>query len=177
MQLLDGRAAAPPPINVLDSLDEGLCAVDLNLRITYLNASAERICKNRRGGLIGRRLKEAGPEFAGDELLQALQLSLGDGQIRRIDLTTSPAAGWIKVDIQPQRDALWLIMRDPSSRQVIEQQLRDRDEILTMAEQSAGIGVWDIDLATQTVRGTPQFWRVMGLPPTEKAMPIETTRQ
>jgi PAS domain-containing protein len=67
-------------------------------------------------------------------------------------------------------------MRDPSSRQVIEQQLRDRDEILTMAEQSAGIGVWDIDLATQTVRGTPQFWRVMGLPPTEKAMPIETTR-
>jgi PAS domain-containing protein len=90
MQLLDGLL---PPINVLDSLDEGRCTVDHNLRITYLNASAERICKNRLVGLIGRRLKEAGPEFAGDELLQALQLSLGDGQIRRIDLTTSPAAG------------------------------------------------------------------------------------
>jgi PAS domain S-box-containing protein len=68
-------------------------------------------------------------------------------------------------------------LRDLSSRQAIEQQLRERDEILTMAEQSAGIGVWDIDLATQTVRGTQQFWRVMGLPPTEEALPIETTRR
>src|SRR3954449_1698074 len=48
-----------------------------------------------------------------------------------------------------------------------EQQLRERDEIFTMAEHAAGIGVWDIDLGTQTVRGTPQFWRIMGLPPTD----------
>jgi len=54
--------------------------------------------------------------------------------------------------------------------------LRERDEILTMAEQSAGIGVWDIDLATETVRGTPQFWRLTGLPPTEAPLPLEATR-
>jgi PAS domain S-box-containing protein len=60
---------------------------------------------------------------------------------------------------------------------LLEQQLRERDEILTMAEHAAGIGVWDIDLENQTVRGTPQFWRVMGLPPTDQALPIETTRR
>src|SRR3954451_24417387 len=61
--------------------------------------------------------------------------------------------------------------------ELLEQQLRERDEILTMAEDAAGIGVWDIDLEEQTVRGTPQFWRVMGLPPTDQALPIETTRR
>src|SRR3954470_5550361 len=60
---------------------------------------------------------------------------------------------------------------------LLEQQLRERNQILTMAEQTAGIGVWDIDLEKQTVRGTPQFWRVMGLPPTDRALPIETTRR
>src|SRR4051794_5020462 len=60
---------------------------------------------------------------------------------------------------------------------LLEQQLREREEILTMAEHAAGIGVWDIDLETQTVRGTPQFWRVMGLPPTDQAVPLETTRR
>jgi PAS domain S-box-containing protein len=60
---------------------------------------------------------------------------------------------------------------------LLEQQLRERDEILTMAERAAGIGVWDIDLESETVRGTPQFWRVMGLPPTDRALPIETTRR
>ena len=61
--------------------------------------------------------------------------------------------------------------------ELLEQQLRERDELLTMAEHAAGIGVWDIDLEEQTVRGTPQFWRVMGLPPTDQALPIETTRR
>jgi PAS domain S-box-containing protein len=52
-----------------------------------------------------------------------------------------------------------------------------RDEILTLAERSAGIGVWDIDLASDMLRGTPQFFRIMGLQPTEFAIPLETTRQ
>ena len=60
---------------------------------------------------------------------------------------------------------------------LLEQQLRERDDLLTMAEHAAGIGIWDIDLEEQTVRGTPQFWRVMGLPPTDQALPIETTRR
>jgi PAS domain S-box-containing protein len=60
---------------------------------------------------------------------------------------------------------------------LLEQQLRERDDILTMAEHAAGIGVWDIDLESQTVRGTPQFWRVMGLPSTDQAQPIEVTRR
>ena len=56
------------------------------------------------------------------------------------------------------------------------QQLKDRDALLTMAEESAGIGIWNIDLPTETVRGTPQFWRIYGLPPTDEALPIEVTR-
>jgi len=61
--------------------------------------------------------------------------------------------------------------------ELLEQQLRERDELLAMAEHAAGIGVWDIDLEKQTVRGTPQFWCVMGLPPTDQALPLETTRR
>ena len=67
-------------------------------------------------------------------------------------------------------------------------QLRDRigtdvfqafgesDKILALAEASAGIGVWDLDLATGLLRGTAQFFRLMGLEPTTDLVPIETTR-
>ena len=33
-------------------------------------------------------------------------------------------------------------------------------EFLELAEASAGIGVWDVDLATGMVRGRPQFFRL-----------------
>ena len=47
---------------------------------------------------------------------------------------------------------------------------------LALAERSAGIGVWSIDLATGQVRATAQFFRIMGLEPTREPVPIETIR-
>jgi PAS domain S-box-containing protein len=49
-------------------------------------------------------------------------------------------------------------------------------EFLELAEASAGIGVWDVDLATGMVRGRPQFFRLMGLDPTMEQVPIDVMR-
>ncbi|MEO8134757.1 MAG: ATP-binding protein [Betaproteobacteria bacterium] len=49
-------------------------------------------------------------------------------------------------------------------------------DALALAEQSAGIGVWSIDLTAGTVRATAQFFRIMGLPPTADPVPLETIR-
>ncbi len=49
-------------------------------------------------------------------------------------------------------------------------------DALALAERSAGIGVWSIDLATGQVRATAQFFRIMGLEPTREPVPIETIR-
>src|SRR4030095_3828198 len=47
---------------------------------------------------------------------------------------------------------------------------------LALAEQSAGVGVWSIDLTTNRVRGTAQFFRIMGLPPTSDSIPVDARR-
>ena len=49
-------------------------------------------------------------------------------------------------------------------------------DALTLAEQSAGIGVWSIDLRSGRVRGTAQFFRIMGLEPTGDELPVEKLR-
>ena len=49
-------------------------------------------------------------------------------------------------------------------------------EALALAERSAGIGVWSIDLTTGRVRGTAQFFRIMGLEATNDSVPVETIR-
>jgi PAS domain S-box-containing protein len=57
-----------------------------------------------------------------------------------------------------------------------EDELRERYDALRRAEQSAGVGVWDIDLATDTVTGTPQFFHIMGLEPTTLPVPMSVLR-
>src|SRR5262245_4094903 len=54
--------------------------------------------------------------------------------------------------------------------------LWERDEFLELAERSAGIGVWDVELATGMVRARPQFFALMGLEPTSELVPIERVR-
>jgi PAS domain S-box-containing protein len=49
-------------------------------------------------------------------------------------------------------------------------------DALTLAEQSAGIGVWSIDLVTGTVRATAQFFRTMGLEPVHERIKMDTIR-
>jgi PAS domain S-box-containing protein len=49
-------------------------------------------------------------------------------------------------------------------------------ELLALAEQSAGIGIWDTDLATDMVRGTPTFFRIMGLPVSIEPVPNDVVR-
>ena len=49
-------------------------------------------------------------------------------------------------------------------------------DALALAEQSAGIGVWSIDLTTGLARGTAQFFRIMGLPPTMGPIPMDAIR-
>src|SRR5512140_1599585 len=49
-------------------------------------------------------------------------------------------------------------------------------DALTLAEQSAGIGVWSIDLATGLARGTAQYFRIMGLEPTNDPVRMELVR-
>jgi hypothetical protein len=57
-----------------------------------------------------------------------------------------------------------------------EKALRDRDHILSLAEESAGIGVWDAELETGHVRGTAQFFKILGLPPSSEPVPQEVFR-
>lgn len=42
--------------------------------------------------------------------------------------------------------------------------LKQSRGLLALAEESAGIGIWDTDLRTDMVRATPTFFRLMGLP-------------
>ena len=60
---------------------------------------------------------------------------------------------------------------DPSDYSLLNEAVRVRDEQLRLAE-AAGIGVWDIDIASDTVRGNAQYFRILGLEPTDEPVPM-----
>ena len=57
-----------------------------------------------------------------------------------------------------------------------ESNLEERVERLRLAEQAAAAGIWEIDIASDTVRGSAQFFRNMGLEPTDDPVPMSVLR-
>jgi PAS domain S-box-containing protein len=66
--------------------------------------------------------------------------------------------------------------RDASDPERLLQALHEAQELLTLAEQSAGIGIWDRDIATSMMRGTPTFFRIMGLEPISEPVHMDVVR-
>jgi len=170
------RVPLPSAVDILESMDEAFYAIDTEWRFIYINAGAERFWGRRRQDLLGRCMLEEFPTFPGSEPHTAHRLAMASGEPRRLETISTVTKRPVELNLQPTAWGLAVYFRDITDRRRTESDLRSRDAVLTLAEESAGIGVWDVDLDTGLVRGTPQFFRIMGLPPETGVTPIQTLR-
>ena len=105
----------------------------------------------------------------------ALAAAAATGQRIRATAAIAAAEAPIEIDVQPA-GGFAVFIRDAAAQSALQQDLGERLERLRLAEQAAAAGIWDIDVRTDTVRGTPQFFLIMGLEPTDAAVPMRTLR-
>jgi PAS domain S-box-containing protein len=172
----DDRRALGSPEEILESIDEAFYALDRDWRFIYINRAAARMWGRERDDLIGRVAFEAFPVFRGSEIHHVVERVLAEGKPRRVEAVSAVLNRLVEVNAFPSPSGVTIYFRDVSERRRLEQELRERSQILSLAELSAGIGVWDIDLASGLVHGTPQFFGIYGLDPASQWVPLETMR-
>jgi PAS domain S-box-containing protein len=161
---------------ILESMDEAFYAIDRDWRLLYVNRGAERFWGKPREELLGESMLTLFPKFYGSHAYRAHLQALQGNEPLRVETISTATGVPVELNLYPSPSGLSIFFRDISARQEMERALRDRDEKLTLAEQSAGVGIWDLDLATGMLRATPQFFHIMGLAPAAEPVPIETTR-
>ena len=157
-------------------MDEAFYAIDRNWRFIYVNPGAEDFWGRRREDLLGHSMLDAFPAFPGSTAHAAHVAAMANGERCRVETVSTVTGTPVELHLRPASWGMAVFFRDISDRIRTERALRERSELLSLAEQTGEIGVWDIDLETGMVRGTPQFFRIMGLEYTDQPIPIETTR-
>lgn len=170
------RAGEARSTEILESIDDAFYAIDRDWRFLYVNRHAERLWGRRRADMLGRTIFEIFPAFADSETHRACEQAMAAGQPVRVETVSRIMDAPVEISVFPGPSGLSVYFRDISARKRMEEALRERDNILSLAERSAEIGVWDVDLATGMVRGTPQFFRLFGLEPADDPVPIEAMR-
>ena len=135
--------------SIIESINVGLLAVDLDGRVTRLNSALEHILDLRRDAAIGRRVEDLFSEDFADTLHQVLGK---DGwrlrEIRHIyKLHTATLANRSLVlnialaplqDGQGQRGAL-VVLEDVTTRISLEEQLQQREKLSSIGLLAAGV--------------------------------------
>ncbi len=168
---------AGDPLLVLERMAEGFYAIDRSWRFRYVNAAAEAFWHRGRAELLGRSMFEVFPRFHGSPAWAAHEKAMQSGEAGRVETVSTATGVPVELRLFPAASGLSVYFQDLARRRQMEQELKTRDELLTLAETSAGIGVWVADLRTGTLEATPQFFRLLGLEPVDGPVSQELPRQ
>jgi PAS domain S-box-containing protein len=173
--------SSPPelgdPSLILERMNEGFYAIDRDWRLVRINRSAELFWGRPRADMLGRDMRELFPRFKGSPSFEAHNRAFETGEYQGLETISTANGAPVELRIFPFPGGLSIFFLDITRRYQMEEEVRERDETLTLAELSAGIGIWVADLKAGTVRGTPQFFRLMGLEPVLGPVSLEIPRQ
>ena len=164
------------PLLALERMAEAYYAIGRDWRFRYANASAETFWGRPRAELIGRTMIELFPQFEGSPSHAAHRRAMETGTPAVTEVVSTATGAPVELRLYPTADGLSVYFLDISQRRRLEAELRTREEMLSLAELSAGIGIWVQDLPSGTMTATPQFFRLLGIDPIDGPVPQDYVR-
>ena len=160
---------------VLDSaIDYAIIAFDLAGRVTRWNEGAHRILGWTEEEMLGQDCARIfTPEDRAalrEESEMALALLTGVGSDERWHMRKSGERFWANGEMTPIRDdsgcatGFVKVLRDRTEQHRAAQALRESDERLRRAQEAGGVGTFTFDLSSRLLSGTPEFYRIFGVP-------------
>ena len=165
--------------NMLESLTDGFCAVDLDWRITYINARALDMLgagARRSAELLGQLLWEVFPELRGSVMEAECRRAVSLQQTVSLTFAYTRPDCWFDLRAYPSPEGLTMYFQDVTQRRADEYALLDGSNRLQVALSAGRLGDWRWDAATNLVTLGMRAAEIFALP-AETPMPLDALRQ
>ncbi|MBV8644313.1 MAG: EAL domain-containing protein [Candidatus Eremiobacteraeota bacterium] len=131
-------------LRVLDAVGDAIYIVDETLRISHVNAEAERLLGTDAEELLGRPLDGIVSPFA-SELVPDVRYARRTGTVvARTDAVGTPPR-WVEVWVRPAAREVLVALRDVTERVRTEARLRENDQRLRLVAQNVDAVLWTTD--------------------------------
>lgn len=157
------------------SAQEGVAVHDRQLRYVLWNPYMRGMTGLDERDVIGKHPLELFPLMATSSMYEALEKALKGETISFREscymVPQTNRTGWCYSNFAPLRDSSGEIIgvvttvRDVTEQRRTEVRLRDSENLLDQAEQLANLGSWELDLQSQTLKWSAQYYRILGREP------------
>jgi len=152
--------------DTFEQMLEGIQIFDFDWRYLYLNPAAERHNRRPNSELLGNiymdmwRGIETTPVFS--NLKRCMEERIPSHVENEFEYPDG-SVGWFELNIRPIQEGIFILSVDITERKQAEQILRQKESILSTAEEVAQIGSWRWDLRTQKVTWSDEMFRLFGV--------------
>ncbi len=152
---------------ILESMSDAFYALDGAWRVIYANRRALEFWGLGAQDVFGRVVWDCLPQLVGTYNETVLRRARAEQRAISFEAPSPVTNIWVQVNVAPSLDGVSVYWRDITERVRAEQTLRASEEHLRLAQEAAGIGTWEWDLATGRTHWSPEMFRLMGRDPTE----------
>ncbi len=149
---------------VFERITDAFVGIDRNWCYTYMNQKAGEIFNRNPAAMIGKHIWTEFPEGVGQPFHTAYERAMKNQEYIYFEEYYPPYERWFENHIYPSQDGLSIFFRDITERKKSEQQLRETNQLLEIAEEQALLGSWHYDVLTQKGKWSKQMFRFFGLP-------------
>lgn len=148
---------------ILESIADAFCAYDSDWRLTYANAAAESLLSATRDQLIGRKLQDVYPHFAGKQLEEFYARAMSERVPMILDAENIETGHWLEVRIYPASiGGISVYFRDITDRKLAEQRLREAEELFRTLANSIPPMAWMTDHTGFTLWYNDRWYQYTG---------------
>ena len=148
---------------MLEVMHEGFFELDSSFELKRVNAATEMLWRLHRDDLIGKNIWNVFPEAVGTAFYEAITRAVHEKK-NVVQNVIGPAEGhWLHISTTPFSDGVFVIFYDIQNEKEAEQEALKHHNILKQAEELAGAGSWEYDVATKQFTWSENFSKLFGL--------------
>ncbi|MCC3412626.1 MULTISPECIES: PAS domain-containing protein [unclassified Microcoleus] len=155
--------------NIIESITDAFIAIDAQWRYTYVNATAEKLLVRSRNDLLGRSIWEIFPAEAesNSRLYQEFHRVVSEQVSVKFEEFSPSLQRYIEVSVYPAADGLTAYWSDIGDRKRTEEELRQKNAILNVINESAPTPIFVKDRQGCIIYANPATLEALGKPAAE----------
>jgi PAS domain S-box-containing protein len=150
---------------VLSSINDQFLVLDQEWRYIYVNDRVVETVGMSREALLGRSIWEVFPEIVGSEFETQVKQAIAAQTATHFEYYYPTWNHWFENHVYPSAEGVSIFVTDISDRKQVEDILRQSEDRLRMAIESARLGTWDWNLNTNQLDWDTGCKAMFGLPP------------
>ena len=157
-------AASQQVSNILESIADAFIAIDAQWCYTYVNAAAEKLLARSRNELLGRSIWEQFPaeKESNSMVYQEFHRVVNEQVSVKFEEFSPSLQMYVEVSAYPAADGLTVYWSDISDRQRTEAELRQKNAILNVINESAPTPIFVKDREGRIIYANPATLEVLG---------------